>query len=113
MVWFKKKIHCILSFRQECFLKNYIDLNTRLRQNPKTAFEKDFFKLLNNAIFGKTFENKRKQADVKLVTKWKDTTDKTNKHLDAEKLLAKPNLKSVSIFSDNFIAVELYHEKLF
>ncbi|CAH1639518.1 unnamed protein product [Spodoptera littoralis] len=107
-----KKIHCILSFRQECFLKNYIDLNTRLRQNSKTVFEKDFFKLLNNAIFGKTIENKRKQADVKLVTKWRDTTNKTNKHLDAEKLLAKPNLKSVSIFSDNFIAVELYHEKV-
>lgn len=107
-----KKIHRILSFRQEFFLKKYIDLNTSLRQNSKTAFEKDFFKLLNNAIFGKTIENKRKQADVKLVTKWTDTRNKTNKHLGAEKLICKPNLKSISIFSENFVAVELYREKV-
>lgn len=107
-----KKVHCILRFRQESFLKKYIDLNTTLRQEAKTTFEKDFFKLLNNAIFGKTIENKRKQANVKLVTKWRDTNNKTNKHLCADKLITRPNLKSVSIFSENLIAVELNHDKI-
>lgn len=107
-----KHIHSILTFRQECFLKKYIELNTILRQQSKTAFEKDFFKLLNNAIFGKTIENKRKQVNVKLVTSWNDDKNITNKLLGAEKLIAKPNLKSISIFSDNLVAVQLSREKI-
>lgn len=107
-----KKIHRILKFRQDNFLKKYIDLNTKLRQSASTPFEKDFFKLLNNSIFGKTIENKRKQVDVKLVTRWNDNWNKTNKSLGAEKLIAKPNLKSISIFNENFIAVQLSHERL-
>ena len=107
-----KKIHKILTFRQDNFLKKYIDLNTILRQESKTQFEKDFFKLLNNSIFGKTIENKRKQVDVKLVTQWTDSTNVTNKHLGAEKLLAKPNLNSVTIFSENFAAIQLNRDKI-
>lgn len=107
-----KNTHRILSFRQESFLKKYIELNTNFRQNAKTAFEKDFFKLLNNSIFGKTIENKRKQANVKLISKWSDSDNKTNKYIGAEKLIVKPNLKSISIFSENFVAVELNHENV-
>lgn len=78
-----KKIHCILSFKQKDFSKEYIDLNTKLRQTARTSFEKDFFKLLNNSIFGKTIENKRKQVDdLKLVTSWNDENNITNKHLE-------------------------------
>lgn len=106
------KIHRILKFRQTNFLKKYIDLNTELRQKSSTAFEKDFFKLLNNAIFGKTIENKRKQVNVKLVTRWTDNDNKTNKHLEAEKLIAKPNLKNILIFNENFVAIQLNHEKI-
>lgn len=106
------KIHQIIGFRQDSFLKEYIDLNTALRQSSKTPFEKDFFKLLNNSIFGKTIENKRKQVDVKLVTRWRETKNVTNKHLTAEKLIAKPNLKSIDIFSENFAAIQLTRDEL-
>lgn len=107
-----RKIHRILTFRQEEYLKKYIDLNTSLRQSSKTTFEKDFFKLLNNSIFGKTIENKRKQVDIKLVTKWTDTNNVTKKQLSAEKLICKPNLKCVTVFSENFVAIQLKPEKI-
>ncbi|XP_069366011.1 uncharacterized protein [Maniola hyperantus] len=107
-----RKCYRILCFRQENFLKKYIDLNTRLRKSATSDFEKDFFKLLNNSVFGKTIENKRKQVNVKLVTKWNDNDNKTKKCLSAEKLIARPNLKNVSVFSENFVAIQLEKEKI-
>ena len=89
------KIHRGIKFEER--LKKYIDLNTILRTKAKNEFEKDFFKLMNNSVFGKTMENIRNRVDIKLVT------DEEK----AEKLSAKPNFKHCNIFSKDLIAIHM------
>ena len=96
------KIHRVLKFNQSPWLKQYIDFNTQKRTNAKNAFEKDFFKLMNNSVFGKTMENIRKRVDVRLVTD-------ENKLL---KMAAKPTYVSSKIFNKNLVAVHKIKETL-
>ena len=97
-----KKVHRVIQFNQEAWLKSYIDMNTELRKKPKNDFEKDFFKLMNNAVFGKTMKNVRNHRDIKLVT-----TDKRRNQLVTE-----PNYYAIKCFSENLLAIEMKKTKV-
>ncbi|KAJ8910230.1 hypothetical protein NQ315_015922 [Exocentrus adspersus] len=98
-----KKIHQVLKFEQSRWLKQYIDLNTQMRNNASNKFEKDFYKLMNNAVFGKTMENVDNRKDIRLSTHWENI----GKKLGASSLIAQPHFKTCSIFSENLVAIHL------
>ena len=95
-------VHRGIKFEESPWLKKYIDLNTSLRVKAANDFEKDFFKLMNNSVFGKTIEYIRRRVDKKLA--------KTQDSL--RKLAAKPNYDSVTIFDKNPVAVPMKQTKL-
>ena len=92
-----KKVHRIIEFNPEAWLKPYIDMNTQLRKVASNDFEKDLYKLMNNAVFGKTMENIRKHRDIKLVT-----TDKKR-----SKLVSEPNYRTMNYISKDLSIIEM------
>ena len=78
-------------------MKPYIGTNAKLRTEVKNDFEKDFFKLMSNSVFGKTMENLRRHRDIKSVT-----TDKRR-----NQLVSKPNYNTTKYFSEDLLAKKM------
>ena len=92
-----ERIHKAIEFKQSAWMKEYINFNTRLRTAATNDFEKDFYMLMNNAVFGKTMENIRKHRNIKLVTN-------REAYLKAG---MKPNFKSGVRFGPNLMGCEM------
>ena len=98
-----KRVHRILAFDQSPWLKSYIDFNTAKRAEAKSEFEKSFFKLLNNSVFGKTCENIRNHRKLDFIG-----TEKR-----AEKFAAQPTFRNYHLFHENLIAIERYKTSIY
>ena len=92
-----KKVHTVIQFNQEASLKDHLDMNSKLRTEARKEFEKRFFKLMNNSVFGMTLEKVRKHRYIKLVTK-----DKRR-----NQLLSEPTYHTIILFSENLLAIEM------
>ena len=90
----------MINFNQKAWLDPYIKMNTE-RNITKNDFEKDFFKLMNNAVFGKTIENVKKHKDIKLVTA------KRRKNY----LVSEPNYHTTKFFTENLLVIEMKNIK--
>ena len=97
-----KKGYRVIEFNQEAWLKKYIDIDTELRKKASKDFEKDFFKLMNNAVFGKAMENVRKHRDIKLVK-----TDCIR-----NKLVSEPNYHTMKLIEENSSIIEMKKMKV-
>ena len=89
------KVHRTISFEESAWLKKYINFNTEQRKKAKTDFEKDLWKLMNNAFYGKTMENIRGRNELKLSSDYNEI----------KKSINKPNLKNSIIFNENFVGI--------
>ena len=96
------KIRKGLKFEERPWLKEFIEINVKLRQEAKNAFEKNFFKLMNNAVFGKTMENLRKRQTIELVCDEKRFS----------KLVAKPNYSHSTRFAENLVGAHMKRTKI-
>ena len=99
-----KKVHRVLEFDQEPWMEPYIKMNTDFRKQAKSEFETDFYKLMNNSVFGKTMENLRNRVDVKIVRAWE-----TNK---IRKLVSDPSYDRFTLFSHDMAGVHMHKRRL-
>ena len=90
-------IHRVIEFKQSAWMKEYIDFNTRLRTAAKNDFEKDFYKLMNNSVFGKTMENIRKHRNIKLV----------NDEEEYLRNVMRPNFKSGTLLGPDLMSYKM------
>ncbi|KAL9988589.1 hypothetical protein ACROYT_G003048 [Oculina patagonica] len=100
-----KRLHRVLEFEQECWMESYIRMNTEFRKKAKNDFEKNFYKLMNNSVFGKTMENLRNRVDIKIVR-----SNETNK---IRKLVASPLYSRHVLFSNDLVGIDMRKSKLF
>ena len=98
------KIHRVLAFDQSPWMEPYIRMNTELRKQATSDFEKDLYKLMNNSVFGKTMENLRKRVDIKLV--------RSHEEVKLRKLIAKPSFARQKIFDHDLAGLHMYKNKL-
>ena len=99
-----KKVHRVIEFDQEPWMEPYIRMNTDFRKQAKSDFETDFYKLMNNSVFGKTMENLRNRVDMKIVRDWE--TDKIRK------LLSSPSYARYEIFGNDMAGIHMRKTKL-
>ena len=92
-----KAVHRVISFRQSRWMEPYIAKNTSLKMSAKNEFDKDFFKSMNNSVFGKTIENIRQRQNIKII----------DNRATAMKLSSKPNFQRCTIFDENLVAVHM------
>ena len=97
-----KKIHKGIKFKEENFMEKYIDFNNEKRTKAKNEFEKNFYKLLNNAVFGKTMENVRNRVDIQLV----------NTEKKVKKLINKSQFDKSTIFSKYLISMHMHRKNV-
>ena len=97
-----KNIHSGIKFNQRPWLKDYVDLNSKKRSQAKSDFEKAFYKLKNNSLYGKTMENVRKRCNFKLV----------NNNTKFQKLANNPLFVKHKIFDENLVGMEMYKPKI-
>ena len=99
-----KRVHRVLEFEQECWMEPYIRMNTEFRKKAKNDFEKNFYKLMNNSVFGKTMENLRNRVDIKIV--------RSNEKDKIRKLVASPLYSRHVIFTNDLVGIDMRKSRL-
>ena len=99
-----KRVKRALEFEQECWMEPYIRMNTEFRKQAKNDFEKNFYKLMNNSVFGKTMENLRNRVDIKIV--------RSNEKDKIRKLVASPLYSRHVIFTNDLVGIDMHKSRL-
>ena len=99
-----KRIKRVLEFEQECWMEPYIRMNTEFRKQEKNDFEKNFYKLMNNSVFGKTMESLRNRGDIKIV--------RSNEKDKIRKLVASPLYSRHVIFTNDLVGIDMHKSRL-
>ena len=99
-----KRVKRALEFDQECWMEPYIRMNTEFRKLAKNDFEKNFYKLMNNSVFGKTIENLRNRVDIRIV--------RSNERDKIRKLVASPLYARHVIFTNDLVGIDMHKSRL-